>query len=274
MVSSENARGSTGAETSVAPTDVSPRDDLEAAFLLLDADCNGRLDASEVATLLANLNADADLTEVMRAADQDSNGSLDLVELRHALAMSTFHKEEEGRYFVALSLAEAEAVRALLHAAAEQGQEDVLGGDATAIALRSGANGPLLDASRGFSPAFSAQHAAGSASLSFINSEYEFSPRQVGALLRSLQSESCSERLRWWLAVRSCRRRPDRDWQATPLAKIFTVASEQSLLRRSAMVSAVHRQLRTKKLYVQVRWRPLCMPCFAICAIRSTRVCL
>lgn len=95
-----------------------PADDaLAAAFALLDEDSDSRLAAPELELLLASLDADVDAPAVLKIADADQSGSLDLSELRRALAANAFHREETGRYRVALSLAEAEAVRALLHAA-------------------------------------------------------------------------------------------------------------------------------------------------------------
>jgi hypothetical protein len=94
-------------------------DPLAAAFALLDANSDGRLAPPELEILLSSLNADVAAPAVLQIADEDKSGSLDLPEIRRALAAHAFHREETGRYRVAVSLAEAEAVRALLHAASD-----------------------------------------------------------------------------------------------------------------------------------------------------------
>ena len=53
----------------------------------------------------------------------------------------------------------------------------------------------------------------------------------------------------WWLRARDCRRRPRRDWQLTPLAPLFTLASQYHALKKRALVARVRSLVEYKGLY-------------------------
>lgn len=112
---------------------------LEKTFKMFDRDGNGTLDASEVSQVLRSLDvvleddSDADLST---ALDMNSNGTVDLAELRTALARLSFFGIQDGRYFVLLSLPEAESLRGAMHVAKTMGVPLVPGAPAASISMR------------------------------------------------------------------------------------------------------------------------------------------
>ena len=227
---------------------------LRDAFKLLDVDDSKALDRKEVQALIAAVDADADVSAVLARVDADGSGDLSFDELRAALATSAFYSIEAGRYYVALSLAEAESLRALLHATA--GGALLPGSNAT-LALRCDRGGvpTLLDASDAFAPAAAAQARNAAAALRFVDSHADFEKASLNALLRSLQPRPCEERAAWWLKVRSCRRRPRREWQQSTIAQVFSVASQFDELKRTALIARTRALIRKKRLYIDDAFR-------------------
>ena len=116
---------------------------------------------------------------------------------------------QAGRYFVALSLREAETLRALIHSAKDG---PLLEGASAFAALRVG--GALLDTSQGYEAAPPPQTLGAEAALRFVNSDVDFAPAPLNALLRALNADTPELRATWWLRVRDHRRRSRRDWCA------------------------------------------------------------
>ena len=112
-----------------------------------------------------------------------------------------------------------------------------------------GGGGSLLDASHGYEAAPPPQTLAAEAALRFVNSEVDFAPPPLNALLRALHDEPPELRAAWWLRVRGRRRRSRRDWRTTALAPLFTLASEFHDLQRKALVARVRALIEAKGLY-------------------------
>ncbi len=225
---------------------------LREAFETLDADGSGCLEAAEVAVLLEAVGVEESVEAVMARADTDGNGSLDFGELRDVITRQQLFQLESGRYCVALSLAEAETVRALIHASPG---EPLLPRHrshphrAASISLLA-PEGLTLDSSFGHRSAPRENTLSTDSALRFINSDTAFEPRAINALLRQLQYHDAKVRLDWFLKVRSCRRRPRRDPAVTPLARIFSEVSEYHQLRRAALIARIRHQLYVRNLYV------------------------
>ena len=213
------------------------------AFGLFDVDGNGALSRSELKPFMATADADVDCDTLTARSIGEGNasGELHLAEVREALEGRHLYVTESGRFMVAVSLAEAETLRAVLHAAGSRPLGAALIGEHAPgrelhLALR--ARGKVLDASAGFVPAPRVQKLAADASFRFIDSHADLHERGVDALLRALHANSPDARTAWWLRVRSRRRRPKKEWQQTSLALLFTAASEVHGLKRAALVSS------------------------------------
>ena len=136
----------------------------------------------------------------------------EFVDLMHFQPFSQGHA---GRYYVALSLREAESVRAAIHLSMDQGVPMVSGGH-TAVALRL-ADGETIGAVGGgggrthFTSAPRQQLASAVAAYQFIDSQHRYTPWQCRLLLRMLRHDvrasGQDDRRRWFLDVRRCRRR-------------------------------------------------------------------
>ena len=61
--------------------------------------------------------------------------------------------------------------------------------------------GLILDQTANYSPPLKSHDVSVTAAMRFVNSESDFEPAAVGALLRQLQGKACEERQRWWIKV-------------------------------------------------------------------------
>jgi hypothetical protein len=262
-----------------------------AALAALDTDGSGSLSYGEARGLFASLDLPLTLEETqcaLESMDADSSGSISKGELRRALKERPFYHLEQGRFTVALTLREAEAVRASLHAASRRAEaaeaeaaaeavaekkttEAASGGGggqrglferlgqaaAPGVALRLGLGGSALGASRILdrSPAFRDgsrfQHALSDACLRFLDSGLEAPPAALSLLLWQLEADGRTSRLAFFNDVRACRRRSQhRPWEGTSLAGLFTTASALEAVAARALVARVKEALLRHGLYV------------------------
>ena len=125
-----------------------------------------------------------------------------------------FLRGEAGRYWVALSLREAESLRGAMHAAMDA-EVGLIEGKKTAVGLRIGdllldAVGPSqLDGSaEAYAvPPRQQLHSAVQA-MRLLDTQHAYNSFQVRLLLRMLRVDACDERKRWVNDVAACRRRP------------------------------------------------------------------
>ena len=109
---------------------------------------------------------------------------------------------QTDRYWVILSLAEAETVRGLMHA--KRGRPVI---DNTHVCLGLRANEALLDGSFKYVSAFNYQQAMMKSLLKFINAEMYYPENELNIQLRALQHDPIKERELWFQEMRACRRR-------------------------------------------------------------------
>ena len=139
------------------------------------------------------------------------------------------------RYFVALTLAEGETVRRLLH---DHVQQPVL--KYCGIALRT-SEGAVLDVSPRFPRALlvdasNNQTKVDVQCLRFFNSEMYFTESQLTSLSRALHLSPVNDRLALFEETLRLRERERNNWADTPVAKIFTREEDWHLMQgRSAL---------------------------------------
>jgi len=112
---------------------------LEKTFEMFDRDGNGTLDANEVTQVLRALDVvleEGEDSEVAAALDLNASGTVDLNELKTALSRLSFFGIQDGRYFVLLSLIEAESLRGAMHVAKSRGIPLVPGFPSASVCLR------------------------------------------------------------------------------------------------------------------------------------------
>merc|ERR1711920_565792 len=99
------------------------------------------------------------------------------------------YRVQAGRYYVALSLMEAECLRAAIHA---QSGSFLLPERDTIVALRT--ERTLLDYSVGYETADTYQNASAQVCYRFIDSQVSYMPRELNLLVRALQQNDCESR--------------------------------------------------------------------------------
>ena len=238
---------------------------LQSAFTLFDDAGIGRLDESQLREVLRSADAcvggdEAALSALARRIAKNSSGGPDagvtLEDLKNAVRNMNMYGIQDGRYYVALSLAEAESLRAAMHGAKRERMEGA--GDGTLVPFAStevglrlaapGGGGALIEATSGYEPAELFQAATATQCFRFVDSQVDFEDHELSLLLRSLQGNTCADRAEFFERVRAVRRRAKTPWQATPLAKALTTADEFAMLASRATSARVRAALRRNKM--------------------------
>ena len=156
-----------------------------------------------------------------------------------ALLVSGRHRREQsGREWVLLSLAEAETLRCIVHL--RQGSALIDGADCE-VALRCVSNrSAIFDSSASQSMGTPRSQAALShVCLRFLDAAMHYKPADLARLLRALPTPKPARQI-FFTSALTCRRRLAKKWEATPLAAIFSLYEDVwSLLVLRAMVLRV-----------------------------------
>ena len=123
--------------------------------------------------------------------------------------LNTALQIQAGRYYILASLCEAEHLRSCMHISRRNGSTGLVPGSSACLALRSLPSGAMLDASPGFAAGLGHFQTTAAAQLArFLDSATDFNQRDLGVLQRLLGGISADARSRFFVGVRSCRRRP------------------------------------------------------------------
>eukprot|EP01012_Entosiphon_sulcatum_P024255 TRINITY_DN29428_c0_g1_i1.p1 TRINITY_DN29428_c0_g1~~TRINITY_DN29428_c0_g1_i1.p1 ORF type:complete len:4234 (+),score=586.19 TRINITY_DN29428_c0_g1_i1:35-12736(+) len=156
-----------------------------------------------------------------------------------------------ARYIVALSLAEGETLRWMIHT-----QQPIVG--VAGLAVRT-VSGVTLDWSQAFQHCASLEaqdEVAGCLQcLRFLNCEMFYTDLELGQLERSLKDAPLPERRNFFSDCLRLRRRQRNLWGDTPLAKIFTPQSEWHLLRGKATLQYMQDAIR--KVMIKGKLNPI-----------------
>eukprot|EP00929_Paragymnodinium_shiwhaense_P044942 TRINITY_DN23026_c0_g1_i2.p1 TRINITY_DN23026_c0_g1~~TRINITY_DN23026_c0_g1_i2.p1 ORF type:complete len:4431 (+),score=980.35 TRINITY_DN23026_c0_g1_i2:153-13445(+) len=210
---------------------------LHQVFAMFDADQSGRIEGKELQLFFAALDLEEEGEQIVASA---AGHALSLEEIEASLCSQTFYKLQQGRYYIAMSLEEAEHLRASMHLLNGQNWPELTG-----LALRCIGNkessldmslidetGPVTStAELGY------QLEAAEQVLRFFNCAADFQSRDVSILLRTLQPTLVADRLPWWIDVRSCRRRQQKPWDQLSFSRVFVEADEYDHLTIKAVLS-------------------------------------
>ena len=202
--------------------------------------------------------SDAELAALF-AAYSDAPDGVTLNGLRRLLQGGQLTPVCKGRYWVAVSLAEAETLRRILHL---RQQRPLLDGKTTEVALRySPVNmvgsikapdgGKTFDTTNGWcaGTGLTPYEARLSHSVfKFFDGDMHFTDEALHVLLRALQRSSTRDRKRFFGATIGCRRRMVQQWQSTPLAKVFILQDEWRLLKQRAQSVFIRQALKKRQL--------------------------
>lgn len=221
---------------------------LKRAFATSDGKMAERIKVSEVKEVLraVDIIGDDEKEKQSVLSNLDPNGTVSFDELNQVLSRKIQTKVQAGRYYVALSLAEAQCMRLAIHG---QHKTPFLPGTDAIVALRT--ERTMLDSTVGFEDAQAYQHTAAQACYRFIDSAINFAPKEVNVLLRALQEEQPDERSKFFMEVRSNRRRKQTDPNATPLKKVFSVQDEHNVLQYRIAVGRITALLKSRGMYAR-----------------------
>eukprot|EP01043_Picozoa_sp_COSAG02_P048197 COSAG02_NODE_4712_length_5068_cov_56.652797_1_plen_771_part_10 len=234
------------------------QESLRKAFLNLSGERPDGLGHDELSHAIQAITDVPPTSEEIAAAIQASGSTGDCVTMEgFMMLLKTRHllPVHHGRYYVAVSLAEAETIRRVLHVRGKQPLvPDQNRGVHPEVALRYsplaspgrtmlGDGGVAFDTSAGWrrdprsnqsqipsehpigidcTGATAAEAAIAQSVFRYFDGDMHYTPPQLNVLIRSLQASSVLERERFFSSTVGVRRRMDRKWQETPLAKVFT----------------------------------------------------
>ena len=167
--------------------------------------------------------------------------------LQTLLLSANHRRAEDGRFFVGVSLAEAETIRRILHA--RQGV-DVIDGATTQLGLRHvGSIGSLLDTSHRFEAGPRFQTEMATQTCRFLDGQFYFSPAQLSMLVKALQLNDVERRQDFFTRLSGCRRRLSRRWGEKPVAKALRdISSEFQFLQQRIQAEAVRLAVEREQL--------------------------
>jgi Ca2+-binding EF-hand superfamily protein len=220
---------------------------LKRAFLGANSNGTGAISVTELKEVLKAVDVDVDGEDGDRFFENMPNVQGRVItfdELKHYLTQRMFYRVQAGRYYVALSLFEAECMRAVMH---QQSTLPLVPGKDASVALRT--ERTQLDATFGYEPAQSFQHSTAHACFRFIDSQVNYQPRELTLLVRSLQNNELERRYNYFVEVRSNRRRKQIDPATTGLSKVFITADEHHLLNYKIAAGRITALLKSRGMY-------------------------
>ena len=175
------------------------------------------------------------------------------------------YRQQGERFYVLLSLEEAEHLRGVLHARdstldqlipMEKVPVDFSGKmvapTSVALWVLSDERMRLLASSKGYKPQTEkGPHQAMVSSYRFINSDIYYSKANLVVLLRVLETNTCEMREAWWNGVRACRRRRQIGWDnSVPISTIWQTKSEVEFLEYEITTDRIRQALAEKGMLV------------------------
>ena len=211
---------------------------------MYDQDNSGDLNAGELVNLIRAIvnmpKATADEAAQAIALEQSknksfvSNGALTRDGVVDLMTSGVLTPGQNGRFYLCLSLAEAETIRRIMHAR--------IGGPLLAVApglslaLRCNTNNnAVMDISNRFQQGPAHQLLMAWSALRFLNSETHFSEAALNAVLHAVDDHTPTQRQRFYHQIMGCRRRPRNRIIDTPVQRLFVIPTRFHLLLHRAI---------------------------------------
>jgi Ca2+-binding EF-hand superfamily protein len=257
---------------------------LQHAFDLHSTDALNHEQIREVlSTLGQDIETAEEMQEVLEASGKPGAFFADFDMLKRIVLTRPLEKFQAGRFYVMVSLLEAETLRGILHARAdvfdhEIRHRDFVDNANTAIALRladfnlredksvlvvGGTQQQPLQAPGGarllspleqtgkFVQAKRFQDLTAAQCLRFIDSELYYQERELNTIIQALRINTCEERRIWFREIRSCRRRNQVvNFDSTPVARIFTEPDQYKYLAFRATIARVRGLMQQKRMFL------------------------
>ena len=206
---------------------------------------------------------DSFLQNIIDKFSQSKPNHMTLDEFRSLLTCGLLFPESVGRYWVALSLAEAETIRRILHIRTRKTlfKNQIIANRDTELALRysliaspgaplAGDGGLIFDVTPGWKQSTKSSTYEASIAHScfrFFDCDMHFPSQALNILIRVLRGSN-RDRERFFTATVGCRRRMERKWQETPLSRVFLIADEWVALKQKAQTIFFVEALKAKNL--------------------------
>jgi Ca2+-binding EF-hand superfamily protein len=238
---------------------------LKRCFSMFDSDSDGKLTESDLDRVTTCMGFDfISAADLLSKYDSGSGGFTYDVFKNMVRDLANQFKKQEGRYYVLLSLEEAEHFRGVIHgrkglpllpseasSALATGGAAIGGKTTAALWVLADNTAFMLGTSKDFAQAPPAQHSAMVNSFRYMNSEVFFDDNSLTVLLRVLEGNSCEEREKWWTDVRACRRRRQIACDASmPVVTVFNTTTEFQFMEFKAVVDRVQWALRERGMLV------------------------
>ena len=236
---------------------------LETALSLFDVTSKGYYTNHELNQVLqaaAHIStSDIEIDSVSKnAAD-----TFDIIKVRDIIISGKLSLIQKGRQYIALSLAEAETIRFIIHRNA--GKSIIPSAPYACMALRClPTDFSIMDFSHGFIPAEYGykKHVstglithnyspakleidipghshymspAAQQSLRFLNCDFYYDEKALNVLLRAFYKTNKRQRRNFFSNILLCRRRLTKKWNETPVNKLFTLSSHYGMLKQRAV---------------------------------------
>jgi Ca2+-binding EF-hand superfamily protein len=243
-------------------TDMTPQQlqRLKKIFKLFDGNNDGKIDRSELADLMTAIGVEMDedgitfLDSIIASAGPSELIPFDVVD--DMMQHQQFFNVQSGRYSVALSLIEAASLRAVLHSREDTPLDPQNPRMSAALHIVAPtAFGQTLASSHGYTTPSKYQRNIANNCYRFIDSETAFSEEQLNLLLMAVQNNSCAVRVAWFVDVLQCRRRAQKPWSRTQLARLFTTADQYQFLESRALRFRVRSLVKQKGLFIRDAFR-------------------
>jgi len=205
-----------------------------------------------------------ELIDSLRTGDDgESSVLLDEAAFLQLMQSQRFVPGQSGRYWVALSLREAESVRGALHIAMDLDMP-LVSTSPSRVALGLRVYGSLLDATGAIVKDGDGMHLlppprdarddafplppllqlqSATQAFRFIDSQLGFTDFEARLLLRMLRTDSCDDRMGWFNDTRACRRRPQGKLELMPAAAgimtVLQIEDEFHLLVQAATMRLI-----------------------------------
>ena len=141
---------------------------------------------------------------------------------------------QNGRFYLCLSLAEAETIRRIMHA--RIGGPLLAAAPGLSLALRCNTNNnAVMDISNRFQQGPAHQLLMAWSALRFLNSETHFSEAALNAVLHAVDDHTPTQRQRFYHQIMGCRRRLRKRVIDTPVQRLFVIPTRFHLLLRRAI---------------------------------------
>merc|ERR1712136_31230 len=223
------------------------RELLQMAFANIDSDNSGTITGAELNDFLKIIG--------MEGLCIDTTSEYTCSQIEQGILTQSFYKLQQGRYFVALGLEEAEHLRGAMHLL------DNLGTGALCLRCLGNLESDLMESLVDeLGPVISTQGAKYQRMMAeqvfrFVNCSSGFTQLQLDFMVRALQHVPLADRKQFWLQIRNCRRRPQAPWQSMPIARVFVTVNDYHDIAVKATIARVKFSLATCRLWPEDAFR-------------------